>query len=140
MENVPFIPPTLPKLNELRLECAVNGSLRQRFIEDPKAVLEERGIEVPEGVTIEIAQEAIDTHIITLPPFIGNDLSDKSLLHAIGGLGTDCTWCTLCTATSLICAGSLGSLVSLNDVAPRTVIPKDVPAPEPELAGAASSR
>src|SRR5947209_741007 len=103
--------PRLSELDKLRLDCAVDGSLRRRFIRNPKSVMAERGIQVPEEAKIKVTQETVDTHIVTLPPFVGGDLSDERLLRAARPTG--CTYCTLCTLTSIICAGSLVSLTSL---------------------------
>ena len=111
----PRIVPTLSNLDVLRLECAVNEALRDRFLKDPEAVLAERGIPVPEGVKIKVAEESPDTHVVTLPPFVGGDLSDEALLKAASGGGQGCTYCTLCTLTSVICFGSLVSLMSLRE-------------------------
>lgn len=99
----------LSDLDRLRLESASDEALRKRLVDDPASVLKERGIDVPNGVQVQVVEDSVETHTITLPPFVGSDLSRDSL-RAQAGSAT--TWeCTTCTPTSPICAGSLASLI-----------------------------
>lgn len=96
----------LSELDKLRLESAVDESLRSRLKSDPATVLRERGIDVG-NVKVNVVEDTKDSHTITLPPFVGSDLSKESLR----GESASTTWeCTTCTPTSPICAGSLASL------------------------------
>jgi hypothetical protein len=99
------------ELEKLRIECAMDKTLRAQFIKNPKAVLRKRGVDVPDGLTLKVVEDSMDTMTITLPPFVGPDLSEDNLREAMAG--GRCTWCTLCGATTPICAGTLVSLVSL---------------------------
>ncbi|MEW6494089.1 MAG: hypothetical protein AB1589_16480 [Cyanobacteriota bacterium] len=104
----------LSELDKLRLESALDQSLRQRLVENPEAVLAERGIEVPEGVFVNIVEDTENTHTITLPAFVGADLSTENISGPMGGAAS--TWeCTTCTPTSPIAAGSLASLICLGN-------------------------
>jgi len=110
-----LLDPRMTPLDRLRLECAVNPTLRSRFLEDPKAVMLERGIHVPADVKIAVTEETLDTHVVALPPFVGGELTDKNLIAITAQ--RDCRYCTLCTLTSIICAGSLVSLTSARNAA-----------------------
>jgi hypothetical protein len=103
-------PNTLPLsgLDKLRIEAAIDQSLRSRLISDPAGVLQEHGITVPEGVRVNVVEDSRDTHTITLPPFVGSDTSERSLKASAS---SSQTWeCTTCTTTTPICIGSLASL------------------------------
>jgi len=103
----------LSELDKLRLESAVDESLRNRLIQNPEAVLAERGIEVPEALSINIVEDTADSYNISLPPFVGTDLSTEAESPMGGSSGT--WWCTTCTPTSPIAAGSLASLTCLGN-------------------------
>lgn len=98
----------LSELDRVRLDTASDEALRKRFVADPTAVLKERGIDIPDGVNVSVVEDSLENHTITLPPFVGSDLSRDSLRAQAGEAST---WeCTTCTPTSPICAGSLASL------------------------------
>ena len=62
-------------------------------------------------VTVSVVEDTMETHTITLPPFVGTDLSASGLEKAATGATT---WeCTTCTPTSVICIGSLASLICI---------------------------
>lgn len=101
-------PGTIPvsALDKLRIECGVDEALRKKMLSDPVRVLAERGVTIPEGVRVNVVEDATDSHTITLPPYVGGDLSSKALTGSSAS-----TWeCTTCTPTSPICIGSLASL------------------------------
>jgi hypothetical protein len=103
----------LSGIDKLRLEAAVDQSLRSRLLSDPAAVLQERGIPVSAGVSVNVVEDTAETHTLTLPPFVGSDLSTSSLQATTASAST---WeCTTCTPTSPICAGSLASLTCLGN-------------------------
>ncbi|MBS1903950.1 MAG: hypothetical protein JSS75_09615 [Bacteroidetes bacterium] len=97
-------------MDKLKIECAHDQGLRDRMVKNPAAVLQERGIEVPAGVKVNVVQDAENTHTITLPPYVGSDLAAATMAKASNS-GT--WWCTTCTATTPICAGSLASLTCI---------------------------
>ncbi|MGH1335362.1 MAG: hypothetical protein ACRBFS_04480 [Aureispira sp.] len=97
----------LSELDKLRIECSVNGPLRQQVLDNPTAVFAERGIEVPSNVSLNVVEDTDSSYTFALLPFVGSDLSKEPLLKASNAS----TWeCTTCTPTSPICAGSLASL------------------------------
>ncbi|HEX8648250.1 MAG TPA: hypothetical protein VF715_15255 [Thermoleophilaceae bacterium] len=104
-------PGTLPlsNLDKLRIEAASDEALRKQLINDPASVLAERGIEIPSGVTVRIVEDTLDTYNLTLPPYVGGDLSAQAL--KVGSAQASTYECTTCTVTTPICFGSLASLV-----------------------------
>lgn len=100
----------LSELDKLRLESAVDESLRSRLMENPAEVLQERGIDIPDGVDVRVVEDSENCHTITLPPFVGASMAEAQMNAA----ANNATWaCTTCTATTPICAGSLASLICL---------------------------
>ena len=81
------------QLMELFAACWKDDALKARFMSDPKAVLAEHGMPVPEGMNVKVVENS-DSHVhITLPaPPTGHmDLSDDELSNAAGGGGCfDC--------------------------------------------------
>jgi hypothetical protein len=55
------------KLEDLVLELAGNKDLKQKFITNPRGVLAERGISVPEGVTLKVLEDTASLQHIVLP-------------------------------------------------------------------------
>ena len=99
---------SLSNLDKLRIDAAVDKSIRQRLTADPKGLLKERGIDVPKGVKVAVVEDTMNTYTITLPPFVGSDLSKQGLTPNVANNTT--TACTTCIATSIICMGSIASL------------------------------
>ena len=91
------------KLAELFAACWKDEALKARFMSDPKAVLAEYGMPVPDGIDVKVVENADDCVHITLPapPAGGTGLSDDDLSNAAGGSlnTTDCCGVGLCTAT-----------------------------------------
>ena len=75
------------QLAELFAACWKDDALKQRFMSDPKAVLAEYGMDVPDGMDVKVVENADDCVHITLPaPPAGHmDLSDDELSNAAGG-------------------------------------------------------
>ena len=64
-----------------------DDTLSRRLLEDPAAVLEENGVEVPAGVTVKTFED--DGNTIVLPVALRpaeEELSDKELETAAGGV------------------------------------------------------
>ncbi|MAJ46566.1 MAG: hypothetical protein CBC35_04580 [Planctomycetes bacterium TMED75] len=61
--------------------------MKQRFMADPKAVLAEYGMDVPEGMDVNVVENTENTVHITMPapPSGVMDLSDAELINAAGG-------------------------------------------------------
>ena len=75
------------QLAELFAACWKDDALKQRFMSDPKAVLAEYGMDVPDGMDVKVFENG-DTHVhVTLPtpPESHEDLSDDELFKAAGG-------------------------------------------------------
>ena len=78
-ENNPFA--------ELFANCWKDEALKARFMADPVAVLAERGIEVPDGIDVNVIENADNTVHITLPMAPGGheELSMEELSNVAGG-------------------------------------------------------
>ena len=74
-------------LADLFAACWKDETLKQRFMSDPKAVLAEYDMPVPDGIDVKVVENADDCVHITLPaPPAGHmDLSDDELSNAAGG-------------------------------------------------------
>ena len=75
------------QLAELFAACWKDETLKQRFMSDPKAVLAEYGMDVPDGMDVNIVENTDNTVHITMPapPSGHGDLSDEELSNAAGG-------------------------------------------------------
>ena len=99
------------KMNTLIAACWKDDALKQRFLSDPHAVLAEHGMDVPEGINVNVVENTDNTVHVTLPaaPVDYADLSDEELENAAGGsspLGTcqrmgNGTW--VCDTSSPAC-------------------------------------
>ncbi len=47
--------------------------LKRRFVEDPGAVLAERGVRLPEGMTLKVLENTATTLHLVLPPLVALD-------------------------------------------------------------------
>ena len=80
---------------ELFAACWKDEALKARFMSDPKAVLVERGIDVPDNVDVNVVETSDNLVHIIMPPAPAGaaNLSDEELTGAAGGW--DLTWkCT----------------------------------------------
>ena len=68
--------------------CWKDDALKQRFLSDPKAVLAEYDLDVPDGLDVNVVENTDTTVHITMPapPSGHQDLSDEELSNAAGGL------------------------------------------------------
>ncbi len=74
-------------LAQLFAACWKDEALKARFMADPKAVLAEYGMPVPEGMDVKVVENS-DSHVhIAMPaPSVGHEsLSDDELSNAAGG-------------------------------------------------------
>ena len=78
------------KLAELFAACWKDEALKARFMTDPKAVLAEHGINVPDGIDVNVVENSDNTVHITMPaaPTGAADLSDEELAGVAGGDST----------------------------------------------------
>ena len=91
---------------ELFAACWKDEALKARFMSDPKAVLAERGIDVPDNMNVNVVENSDNTVHITMPkaPAGANALSDVDLTTAAGGTVTVvvCTCLLVDMSTPLI--------------------------------------
>ena len=75
-------------LTDLFAACWKDEALKARFMSDPKAVLAERGIDVPDNMNVNVVENSDNTVHITMPKAPGgaSELSDEELADAAGGL------------------------------------------------------
>ena len=74
-------------LAQLFATCWKDEALKARFMSDPKAVLAEHGVVVPDGMNVNVVENSDNTVHITLPmaPTGDIELSDEELSKAAGG-------------------------------------------------------
>ena len=74
-------------LAQLFAACWKDEALKARFMADPKAVLAEYDMPVPDGMDVRVVENADDCVHITLPapPASDTELSDDILSKASGG-------------------------------------------------------
>ena len=72
---------------ELFAACWKDEALKARFMSDPKAVLAEHGIDVPDNMNVNVVENSDNTVHITMPkaPRESTELSDEELAGAAGG-------------------------------------------------------
>ena len=83
------------KLAELFAACWKDDALKARFMTDPKAVMKEFDLEVPDGIDVKVVENSDDRVHITLPPSPAGpiDLSDEDVSRVAGGGGCKCNQC-----------------------------------------------
>ena len=76
------------QLASLFAACWKDEALKARFMADPKAVLVEYGMDVPDGTDVKVVENADNCVHITMPapPAGDGDLSDDELNNAAGGV------------------------------------------------------
>ena len=75
-------------LAQLFAACWKDEALKARFMSDPKAVLAEYDMPVPDGIDVKVVENADDCVHITLPKRPSGELSDEELESAGGGGGS----------------------------------------------------
>jgi hypothetical protein len=75
------------QLAALVAACWKDEALKARFMTDPKAVLAEHGINVPDGINVNVVENSDNTVHITMPmaPAGVGELSDEELANVAGG-------------------------------------------------------
>ena len=79
-------------LAHLFAACWKDEALKDRFMADPKVVLAEYGMTVPDNLDVRVVENADDCVHITLPapPAGHEELSNDDLANAAGGGGKCC--------------------------------------------------
>ena len=77
-------------LANLFADCWKDEALKQRFLTDPKSVLAERNLAVPDGIDVRVLENSSSTVHITIPrnPAGEQELSDEDLANVAGGGNT----------------------------------------------------
>jgi hypothetical protein len=77
------------QLASLFAACWKDEALKARFMSDPKAVLAEYDMDVPDGMDVKVVENADNCVHITMPadPSGSMELSDEELSNAAGGCG-----------------------------------------------------
>jgi hypothetical protein len=85
------------KFGDIVSKCWNDEAFKKRFMSDPKSVLAEHGMAVPEGLNVKVVENTDDLMHITLPPKPAKpgELSDAALDQVSGGAGTITTSPTL---------------------------------------------
>ena len=75
------------QLASLFAACWKDEALKARFMADPKAVLAEYGMDVPDGMAVNVVENTDTAVHITMPapPSGSMELSDDELRNAAGG-------------------------------------------------------
>ena len=78
-------------LTELFAACWKDEALKARFMSDPKAVLAEHGMDVPDNIDVNVVENSDNTVHITLPvPPDGHaEMTMEELSQAAGGTNDD---------------------------------------------------
>ena len=72
-------------LSQLFAACWRDEALKDRFMADPKAVLKDYNLDVPDGIDVKVVENADDCVHITLPNRPSVEVSDEELESAAGG-------------------------------------------------------
>ena len=84
-------------------ECAAAPELRTELDADPRAFFTARGVNVPDGVAVRVADDTADTVHLIMPPDPNDAVSDDTLTQVTGGAGVEAS-----TAATLIsCISSM---------------------------------
>lgn len=92
---------------------------KQRFLADPRAVMREFDLDVPEGVELRAVANTDSVVYVALPPPPSEEMSDEDLAHVAGGgdtVGCAATGgtissgsCPVSTVSTLGTAGTAGT-------------------------------
>ena len=69
-------------------ECRGDPGLRTELDADPRAFFTARGVNVPDGVEVRVADDTADTVHLIMPPNPNDAVSDDTLTQVAGGTGT----------------------------------------------------
>jgi hypothetical protein len=72
-------------LQEIQQKAAIDGAFRAALLAEPKATLASVGLDVPEGITVDVIEAEYNRLPIVLPPVQRGELSDDALASMVGG-------------------------------------------------------
>lgn len=73
------------KLAEIIKKCQENEEFKKRFMEEPRELMQEMGIKVPEGKEIKVLENTDDLIHVVLPAQFQGELCDDDLDGVAGG-------------------------------------------------------
>jgi hypothetical protein len=81
------------RFGEIISKCWGDDAFKKRFLTEPKKVLAEYGMDVPDALNVRVVENTDDTMHLTLParppkPTGAGELSDNQLDAVSGGAGT----------------------------------------------------
>ena len=75
----------MPDEQEFSQRFLSDESFRQEFKNDPVAVMRAHGVDVPDGVEIEVVESTPHKHYVVMPPLQSDELSEGDLDAVQGG-------------------------------------------------------
>lgn len=75
-------------LQSLIARCWKDEAFKERLLADPAGVLATEGVDIPEGVTVQVAVDTEDVRTLVIPAPPRATLSDAELEAAVGGGGS----------------------------------------------------
>jgi len=70
--------------NQIVAQAWADEDFKARLMTDPRSVLSEYGIEVPEGIELVVVEDTDTVHHLTLPPSPEGELTDEELVGTPG--------------------------------------------------------
>lgn len=104
-----------PVLDHVRMLASLDQDFRSRLLSDPAATLSSEGMEIPEGLKVNVVEDDFETFTLTIPPFVGRNIE----VEAFAAVGPT-QWapaCGLCIITTPIC--TLGTWTSFLGIAAK---------------------
>lgn len=90
-----------PKIGQIIARAWSDEAFKQRLIADPKAVLQEYGVQMPANLNLKVVENSNDLHHFVLPP-APQELTDEDLDKVAGG------WKSMQTNSAPPCEGRAG--------------------------------
>jgi hypothetical protein len=77
---------TTEQYRQLMTQCWTDDAFKQRLLAEPAAVLQEKGIAIPDGLSLHVVENT-DTHMTLVIPLAPRVLGDEDLEAVVGGTG-----------------------------------------------------
>ena len=75
-------------MQQIIAKCWSDEAFKEKLVADPHATLAAEGVEIPEGVNIDILNNTADTFHLVIPAMPDDaELSDEELDEMAGGIG-----------------------------------------------------